>query len=51
MPMELSAAESEEERGHGRITMKTYYHYFIVGGGYTFTLIVILVFLSTEVCN
>ena len=51
MPVELSAAESEEERAHGRITMKTYYHYFIAGGGYFFTLIFILVFLSTEVIN
>ena len=51
MPVELSAAESEEERAHGRITMKTYYHYFITGGGYIFTLIFILIFLSTEVIN
>ena len=49
MPVDLSAAESEEERAHGRITMKTYYDYFIAGGGYLFTLIVILLFLFTEV--
>ena len=49
MPVELSAAETEEERAHGRITMETYYHYIIAGGGYIFTLIVTLIFLSTEV--
>ena len=51
MPVELSAAESEEEQAHDRITMKTYYHYFIGGGGYIFTLIFILICLSTEVIN
>jgi ATP-binding cassette subfamily C (CFTR/MRP) protein 4 len=38
----------EEERAHGRISMKTYCQYIIAGGGYIFTGIVVLIFILTE---
>ena len=38
-----------EERAHGRISMKTYYHYFKAGGGYVFTFIVLVIFILCEV--
>ena len=38
-----------EERGHGTISMKTYFHYFMAGGGYIFTTIVLIMFILTEV--
>jgi ATP-binding cassette subfamily C (CFTR/MRP) protein 4 len=40
---------SEEENAHGRITLKTYCQYFIAGGGYIFTGIVMLIFILTEI--
>lgn len=47
--LEMTSSNTEEERSHGTISMKTYYQYFKAGGGYLFTLLVILVFLSAEV--
>ena len=38
-----------EERGHGRITLLTYYHYFRSGGNYLVLAAVFLVFLLGEV--
>ncbi|XP_019852693.1 PREDICTED: multidrug resistance-associated protein 4-like, partial [Amphimedon queenslandica] len=42
-------ALSEEERAHGSLSMKTYIHYFIAGGGYIFTPIVVAIFILTQV--
>ena len=38
-----------EERAHGNISVKTYFKYFVAGGGYIFTSIVFIVFAFTEV--
>ena len=40
---------SEEERSHGTISLKTYYHYFKAGGGYVFTIIVLAIFVVMQV--
>ena len=39
----------EEERAHGRITMKTYYKYFTIERGHLFILMMVVIFLLTEV--
>ena len=39
-----------EERAHGTVSVKTYAQYFIAGGGYFFTILVIAVFIFSEVC-
>ena len=38
-----------EEKGHGTISLKTYFHYFRAGGGYLLLTVVCLVFLLGEV--
>ena len=38
-----------EERGHGTVSLKTYYHYFRAGGGYGWLSAVIFVFILGEV--
>ena len=38
-----------EERAHGTISTKTYFQYFIAGGGYVFTIIVLTFLVLTEV--
>jgi ATP-binding cassette subfamily C (CFTR/MRP) protein 4 len=43
-----SSSYATEQRSHGTISMKTYYQYFISGGGYIFTLLVVLIFILTE---
>ena len=42
-------SQPAEERGHGRITMKTYYRYFTTEGGHLLTLLVLVVFIAAEV--
>uniref|UniRef100_A0A1X7UA79 Uncharacterized protein n=1 Tax=Amphimedon queenslandica TaxID=400682 RepID=A0A1X7UA79_AMPQE len=37
-----------EERAHGTVSTKTYIRYFLTGGGYLFTLVIVLIYLSTE---
>uniref|UniRef100_A0A1X7VQK3 Uncharacterized protein n=1 Tax=Amphimedon queenslandica TaxID=400682 RepID=A0A1X7VQK3_AMPQE len=37
-----------EERAHGTVSGKTYFKYFIAGGGYVFTAIIILIIILTE---
>ena len=39
----------EEERAHGRITMKTYYKYFTTERGHLFTLLMVVTFILAEV--
>ena len=39
-----------EERAHGTVSVKTYAQYFIAGGGYFFTILVIAIFIFSEVC-
>ena len=39
----------EEERAHGRITMKTYYKYFTTERGHLFTLLMVVTFVLAEV--
>lgn len=38
-----------EERAHGIVSLKTYFHYFIAGGGYIFTSVVVIMLLLAEV--
>ena len=40
-----------EERAHGTVSGKTYFKYFIAGGGYVFTAIIIVIIMLTEVCS
>ena len=42
-------SQPAEERGHGRITTKTYYRYFTTEGGHLLTLLVLVVFIAAEV--
>ena len=42
-------ATQAEERAQGRLSMTTYIRYFIAGGGYIFTPIVVVLFLLAEV--
>ncbi|XP_019860364.1 PREDICTED: multidrug resistance-associated protein 4-like [Amphimedon queenslandica] len=37
-----------EERAHGNISVKTYFNYFLAGGGYIFTIFVLIIFAITE---
>ena len=39
----------EEERAHGRITMKTYYKYFTTERGHLFALLMVIIFILAEV--
>ena len=39
-----------EERAHGTVSVKTYAQYFIAGGGYFFTILVVAIFILSEVC-
>ena len=39
----------EEEKAHGRITMKTYYKYFTTERGHLFTLLMVVTFILAEV--
>ena len=45
----MMSQPSEEERAHGRITMKTYYKYFTTERGHLFTLLMVVTFILTEV--
>lgn len=38
-----------EDKAQGSVTFRTYYKYFIAGGGYIVNLILFVVFLMTEV--
>ena len=55
MPFKEEEKESPddmlEDKGHGGITMKTYFRYFIAGSGYVLGCIVLLLFLVSQVQN
>lgn len=44
-----SNSQSDEERAHGTVSLKTYYEYFKAGGGHVFTLFVLGLFIFVEV--
>ena len=47
--MNTSGSRVAEERGHGKISMKTYFEYFKAGGGYVFTICVLVLIIISEV--
>ena len=38
-----------EERAHGSVSMKTYYRYFVAGGGYLLLAFSVFIFIIAEV--
>ena len=38
-----------EERAHGSVSMKTYYNYFVAGGGYVLLVFSVFIFIIGEV--
>ena len=38
-----------EERAHGSVSMKTYYRYFVAGGGYILLAFSVAIFIIAEV--
>ena len=47
--MNTSGSLVAEERGHGRISLKTFFEYFKAGGGYVFTSFVLILLIISEV--
>ena len=38
-----------EEKAHGSVSMKTYYKYFVAGGGYVLLAFTVFIFIIAEV--